>query len=483
MHFLFKKRTHTENQAGQALVEFALSLPILLLFIAGIIDFGMILFSYSQASNSLRNALRYAEVFGYTTEDYVPYLDCAGMTDAASSNVFTTDHDVTITYIKASNVANTYDCSAYTTDELNAILESGDILQIELVASVDPLFLPTGELELNFEGQRTVIQAIQVPSTVGHPPLAPAGFTVTENCDPAIEANNVSFAWNAVNNSFGVRIYDANDGSLVAVQSDDAATTCPGCDDIGRLDSTRNYYAVAFNGAGEGPQSAIDSAVCVTNPGAPTNFSAAADCSDGSVTFQWQWARTDPLPTKAKIYDGGTLALEYTSDMTYDPTCNCVICEDCITASVPFSKTYTITAVQGQSPNEVESTASGSVTATCNDQTGSITLVLNEDKFENCAQYQDPLDGTVTITNTGTTQFWTATTGADGTHTFDGLLAGEYELSVPPSFAQNQTYWLRTIDDNGSNPCVNDNASLIAPQHTLTLAEGDDLTVWFGYDR
>lgn len=484
MFSVFKKHPHRKVSEGQALVEFALSLPILLLFIGGILDFGMILFSYSQASNSLRDALRFGEVFGYASSDYIPYLDCAGMTDAATSNFFSAEHDVTITYIKASNIANTYDCAAYTTEELRTVLESGDILQIELVAKVDPFFLPIGELELSFEGQRTVIQAIKVPATIGHPPLAPANFTVTEDCAAAEDVKNVSFAWDLVANSYGVKIYDANSGSLVAVQSDDSATTCPGCDDIGRLDSSRSYYAVAFNGAGEGPASAVDHAVCITEPPAPVNFATTADCSNGAVSFTWEWGRTEPLPTRARIYDSGSLALVYESDMTYDPTCNCVRCEDCITnATFPFTNNYTITAVQGQPPFEIESVASNIATAACPYQTGAITVTFNEDKFENCAQFQNPINGSVTITNTADGSFQTASTGDDGTHTFEGLMPGDYEISVPPYFTFNQVYWLRTIDDDGSAPCVTSSPPASAPQHTVTLVGGNSPTVWFGYDK
>ncbi|MCC7209638.1 MAG: pilus assembly protein [Anaerolineae bacterium] len=62
---------------GQGLVEFALVLPILLLLLMGVVDFGWIVFNYAQLQNSLREALRYGSVPGY---DATPqYVQCDGI--------------------------------------------------------------------------------------------------------------------------------------------------------------------------------------------------------------------------------------------------------------------------------------------------------------------------------------------------------------------------------------------------------------------
>ena len=47
---------------GQALVEFALVLPILLLLIFGIIDAGRLIYTYNTVSNAARNGARVAIV-------------------------------------------------------------------------------------------------------------------------------------------------------------------------------------------------------------------------------------------------------------------------------------------------------------------------------------------------------------------------------------------------------------------------------------
>lgn len=51
-----------KNEKGQAMVEFALVLPLLLIIIAGIIDFGLIFNQKVLANNASREAARYVAV-------------------------------------------------------------------------------------------------------------------------------------------------------------------------------------------------------------------------------------------------------------------------------------------------------------------------------------------------------------------------------------------------------------------------------------
>lgn len=144
-----------KREKGQALIEFALTMPLLLLILLGIMDISRIFFAYSEASNSLRRALRFAEVLGVPGET-PPYLDCAGMQTTAQENVFAKDQSIRIRYLKASDLTVGYTCANVQDD----LLENGDILTINLTAVVEPVFLPFGDLEINFRGQRTIVKAI-----------------------------------------------------------------------------------------------------------------------------------------------------------------------------------------------------------------------------------------------------------------------------------------------------------------------------------
>jgi len=54
-----------KKENGQAMVEFALVLPILLLLVAGIIDFGWLYYNQLTANNASREAARYIAIHYY----------------------------------------------------------------------------------------------------------------------------------------------------------------------------------------------------------------------------------------------------------------------------------------------------------------------------------------------------------------------------------------------------------------------------------
>ncbi|ADI02676.1 TadE/TadG family type IV pilus assembly protein [Syntrophothermus lipocalidus] len=67
-------RRAVERNEGQALVEFALILPILLVLIMGIIEFGRIFFSYLVITELAREGARYG-VVGHTEQQIVEHLE------------------------------------------------------------------------------------------------------------------------------------------------------------------------------------------------------------------------------------------------------------------------------------------------------------------------------------------------------------------------------------------------------------------------
>jgi hypothetical protein len=68
------KTRKSKKRRGQALVEFALMLPLLMTLMAASIDFGYLLFNYVSLYNGLREASRFASVAGYS--DTPQYYDC-----------------------------------------------------------------------------------------------------------------------------------------------------------------------------------------------------------------------------------------------------------------------------------------------------------------------------------------------------------------------------------------------------------------------
>jgi len=56
------KKHFRKSENGQAMVEFALVLPILLMLVCGIIDFGYVMYSQLSLSNDAREAARYVSI-------------------------------------------------------------------------------------------------------------------------------------------------------------------------------------------------------------------------------------------------------------------------------------------------------------------------------------------------------------------------------------------------------------------------------------
>jgi Flp pilus assembly protein TadG len=97
---IFNGTENKRGQRGQALVEFALAISILLFVIFGIIEFGRVLFAYSSASDSLRSALRSATILGADGSGTPPYLNCTEMETFANSNFFAGNQTISIEYQK-----------------------------------------------------------------------------------------------------------------------------------------------------------------------------------------------------------------------------------------------------------------------------------------------------------------------------------------------------------------------------------------------
>jgi hypothetical protein len=83
---------HSQKNRAQAMVEFALILPILLLLIYGLLEVGRLLFIYSSVVSAARQAVRYGATTGLNASGTaLRYHDCAGMRAAAQRVGFIQD--------------------------------------------------------------------------------------------------------------------------------------------------------------------------------------------------------------------------------------------------------------------------------------------------------------------------------------------------------------------------------------------------------
>ena len=83
---------------GQGMVEFALVMPVFLLLVLGIVEFGRLMTAYSSVSTASRDAARYAVSVGDTPSGIPHYQDCLGIREAAEKVAVFADPFIVITY-------------------------------------------------------------------------------------------------------------------------------------------------------------------------------------------------------------------------------------------------------------------------------------------------------------------------------------------------------------------------------------------------
>lgn len=89
-------RRKLKREDGQSMVEFALILPIFLLILCGIIDFGWLFYNQLSLNNACREGARYAVVH---TEENADTRAIINHIENLSTNVFANDGvDITVTY-------------------------------------------------------------------------------------------------------------------------------------------------------------------------------------------------------------------------------------------------------------------------------------------------------------------------------------------------------------------------------------------------
>ncbi len=177
MDKLFKtnRKMGRQRQRGQAMLEFALVTPLLLFVSMGIFDFSRALFTYAEASNGLRNALRYGAILGYDSSN-PQYLDCEALYNLASNISFDSNNtEITISYRDHSGdpptdpPAELGKCvgspGSLTPNISDSNLANGDLIHIDTLAYVNTItpFFPY-QLPIRVIGERTLVKNIFIES-------------------------------------------------------------------------------------------------------------------------------------------------------------------------------------------------------------------------------------------------------------------------------------------------------------------------------
>jgi uncharacterized iron-regulated membrane protein len=120
-----KKRIHWKNEDGQALVEFALLIPIFMMLLLGILQFGVIFNNYITLTDAARAGSRAAAV---SRQDACPTCKAETAVEQAAGGLDLDKLEVEVesTWLPGEQVTVTAKYP-YTIDILGQVVASGDL--------------------------------------------------------------------------------------------------------------------------------------------------------------------------------------------------------------------------------------------------------------------------------------------------------------------------------------------------------------------
>ena len=156
-------RKDEQKKLGQGVLEFALALPITLLIIMGIIEFGRMMITYTAISSASREAARYGAAVGDDgAGTLAKFEDCDGIRAAAKrvtdAFLLIGDADITIQYDRGPGTAFYSSCSP---DPDAVVL--GDRIVVNVSAVYEPIIgFGFGNFDVVSESRRTIVREVLV---------------------------------------------------------------------------------------------------------------------------------------------------------------------------------------------------------------------------------------------------------------------------------------------------------------------------------
>ena len=157
------------GKRAQALVEFAIVMPLLLALLIGIMEFGRMVFIYTVVTNSSREAVRFASAIGFNdTTYYRKYQYCSGIRTVAKKYGFLlnlTDSNVVIEYDHGPGTSAFDTCPSGTTNDNTIVVNTGtDRVKVTVTASYSPLvrFIPIASRSFISTSARTIAGNVEV---------------------------------------------------------------------------------------------------------------------------------------------------------------------------------------------------------------------------------------------------------------------------------------------------------------------------------
>jgi hypothetical protein len=178
-----------DAERGQALIEFALTVPIFLMLVFGIIDLARLVFAYTQVIDAARQGVRYGIVEGLEKGNY-QYLDCNGIIGAAQDTpglVPGSDLNVTVTYLNLQdNSVPIATCSSGGPGPSNSLLKDGAVLAVKVDGAITPitpiLAMFDNSIGFDYTAKRAIAESAAFTDKWPSAPPVPKNFRSQQNC-------------------------------------------------------------------------------------------------------------------------------------------------------------------------------------------------------------------------------------------------------------------------------------------------------------
>lgn len=161
-----------KNQRAQAMMEFALALPVLIVLLYGIVELSRLIFIFASVANASRQAARYGAGSG-ELDGVTYYQDCDGIRDTANRSALLTEFDdINITYdrgltedgeqVPILDIDPDPDSDTCPVDD--NIIRNGDRIIVQVSASYEPILpiIPIDPLEVVSANARTFLISVPI---------------------------------------------------------------------------------------------------------------------------------------------------------------------------------------------------------------------------------------------------------------------------------------------------------------------------------
>ncbi|HTP03125.1 MAG TPA: TadE/TadG family type IV pilus assembly protein [Anaerolineales bacterium] len=207
---------------AQAMVEFALALPILLLIVYGLLETGRLIFIYASVVTAARQAARYGAASGDIGTGTLYYNDCNGIRGAANRVAFIQSFStIDIAYDTGPTSTATHTCPY----PGSPITDNDHRIDVTVTSQWVPIvsLVPLRPFAITSISSRTILTGVAIDA--GNTPSAGGGqLTVAKTGSPA--------TYNAANQTIAYTYVVANPGTdpvtNISLTDDKATVTCPG---------------------------------------------------------------------------------------------------------------------------------------------------------------------------------------------------------------------------------------------------------------